>query len=116
MMNEQMLKAETNTTDATVGQSLRARVAARMTELEAAIANPDTDALVRNDLQTALDQVQGMLTGNLDQIPHVVAASLNMWLEANKHLDEHHSPPPQPVAESCEPGALADPPATPPAS
>jgi hypothetical protein len=115
MMNEQILKAETNTTDATVGQNLRDRVAARAAEIKAAIADPATDDHVRKDLQTALDQVQGMLTGDLDQIPRVVSASLNMWLEANKHLDEHHAVAAQPIVESSEPSELRDVPATPPA-
>jgi hypothetical protein len=113
-MNEESSKPETNTTDATIGQNLRARVAARQTELEAAIANPATDERTRNDLQTALDQLEGMLTGDLDKIPRVVSASLSMWLEANKHLDEHHSSPPQPTAESAEPSVLRDLPVTPP--
>lgn len=114
MMNEQISDTETNTTDATVGQSLRDRVAARTAELEAAIADPDTDERVRNDCQTALDQVQGMLTGDLDEIPRVVSASLNMWLEANKHLDEHHPAASQPIAESGEPSVLHALPVTPP--
>jgi hypothetical protein len=108
MMNEQNLKAETNTTDATVGQSLRDRVAARKAELEAAIANSATDPRIRNDLQTALDQVEGLLTGDLDRIPRVVSAGLNMWLEANKHLDEHH-PAPELLSESCEPSVDSTP-------
>jgi hypothetical protein len=90
MTIEQSLKNETNTTDATAGQSLRARVAARRAELEAAIANPVTDERTRADLQSAAGQVEGLLTGDLDRIPNVVAASLSAWLEANKHLDEHH--------------------------
>lgn len=89
-MKEASLKNEPNTTDATTGQSLRARVAARRAELEAAIARPTTDERTRSDLQHALEQVAGLLTGNLDEIPKVVAAELSTWLEANKHLDEHH--------------------------
>jgi mannose-6-phosphate isomerase-like protein (cupin superfamily) len=34
--------------------------------------------------------VQGLLTGDLDNFPRVVAAELNTWLEASKHLDEYH--------------------------
>jgi hypothetical protein len=103
MMIEQSLKNETNTTDATAGQSLRARVAARKAELEAAIADPATDERTRDDLQSAAGQVEGLLTGDLDRIPRMVAVSLSAWLEANKHLDEHHAAALQPVAERREP-------------
>src|ERR1041385_4170423 len=103
MMAEPSLKNETNTTDATAGQSLRARVAARKAELEAAIANPATDERTGGDLQSAAGQVEGLLTGDLDRIPKVVAASLSAWLEANKHLDEHHAAALQPAAERGEP-------------
>jgi hypothetical protein len=106
MMIEESLKNETNTTDATTGQSLRARVAARKAELEAAVASPDTDERTRRDLLTALAPLDGLLTGNLDEIPRVVAASLSAWLESNKHLNERHDGPgsASPVAEACEPG------------
>lgn len=115
-MNEQSLTPETNTTDATVGQSLPARVAARKTELEAALADPATGERTRADLQTALSQVEGLLTGDLDRIPRTVSASLSTWLEANKHLDEHHSASASAsasplVAESCEPTDVDEPPA-----
>jgi hypothetical protein len=101
-MNEQSLKNEPNTTDATVGLGLRARVALRKAELDAAIASPDTDERTRSELQSALGQVEGLLTGNLDQIPRVVAAELSAWLEASKHLDEHHPSAPALLDERCE--------------
>lgn len=108
-MIEGRLTSGSNTTDATVGQSLVARVATRKAELEAAVACPDTDERSRGDLLTALGQVEGLLTGDLEEVPRVVAAELNRWLEANKHLDEHHAPPPSPpsppIAEHAE---LAD--------
>jgi len=100
-MNEVSLKNEPNTTDATTGQSLRARVAARRAEFEAAIARPILDEHTRIDVQHALDEVEGLLTGNLDEIPKVVAAELNRWLEANKHLDEHHPVVAPPVDDYC---------------
>jgi len=81
---------EHNTTDGTVGESLRARVEQRGAELEAAIAAPTTSSRVRRELETALGEVRGLLTGNLDRIPKVAAVELNIWLEASKHLDEHH--------------------------
>ncbi|MBL0215402.1 MAG: hypothetical protein IPQ07_16140 [Myxococcales bacterium] len=82
--------ASANTTDATVGQSLRTRVEMRKAEIEVAIANSTLDARTRRDLESALGAVDGLLTGDLDRIPKVVAIELNTWLEASKHLDEHH--------------------------
>ena len=90
MIEPKSEKNELNTTDATVGQSLRLRVETRKSEMEAAIANVNTSPRVRGELETALGEVAGMLTGDLDHIPRVVAAELNTWLEASKHLDEHH--------------------------
>lgn len=89
-MTDKNQKLDPNTTDATTGQALRLRVEKRKAEMLAAIAAPATDARTRDDLQSALGQVEGFLTGNLDQIPKTVAAELSTWLEANKHLDEHH--------------------------
>ena len=89
-MIEKAVKHETNTTDATTGKSLRSRVEIRKAELETALAKATTDDRTRGDLELALSQVAGLLTGDLDRIPHVVAAELSAWLEANKHLDEHH--------------------------
>jgi hypothetical protein len=83
-----MTDLDANSTDATRGQGLRERVEARKLELEtAAAALPEGDR-TRRDLESALSQVQGLLTGDLDNIPHVVAAQLSTWLEASKHLDE----------------------------
>jgi len=96
MMNDK----EPNTTDATTGQSLRARVETRKAEIEAAVARPDLDKRVRRDLDVALSEVGGLLTGDLDNIPKVVAAQLNTWLEANKHLDERHPLAPPAQADS----------------
>ncbi len=79
-----------NTTDATVGQSLRTRVETRKAEIEIAISNSTLDTRTRRDLELALGEVQSLLTGDLDRIPKVVAIELNTWLEASKHLDEHH--------------------------
>lgn len=83
-------KKNQNTTEATRGMPLRARVEQRKHELETSLAKlPESDH-ARASVQTALDEVTGLLTGNLDQIPHVIAAELNVWLEANKHVDERH--------------------------
>jgi hypothetical protein len=79
-----------NTTDATRGSSLRVRVEARKQELEQALAKLGPDDRARADIEHALNEVTGLLTGDLDQIPRVVAAELSAWLEANKHTNEWH--------------------------
>ncbi|MBL0216702.1 MAG: hypothetical protein IPQ07_22820 [Myxococcales bacterium] len=90
VMTNAMEHGSSNTTDATIGLSLRMRVEARKAEIEAAIASTTLDARTRRDLESALGAVDGLLTGDLDRIPKVVAIELNTWLEASKHLDEHH--------------------------
>ena len=82
---------ETNTTEAMRGQSLRARVEARKQELEAALATLGPDDRARPDIENALNNVSGLLTGDLDHLPRVVAAELSTWLEANKYVNEWHS-------------------------
>lgn len=79
-----------NTTDATRGSSLKVRVEARKQELELALAKLGPDDRARVDIEQALNEVTGLLTGNLDQIPRVVAAELSTWLESNKHINEWH--------------------------
>lgn len=82
---------ETNTTEAMRGQSLRARVEARKQELEAALSTLGPDDRARPDIEHALAEVSGLLTGDLDQIPRVVAAELSTWLESNKYVNEWHT-------------------------
>lgn len=76
-----------NSTDATQGQVLRVRVEVRKRELEAAMAklSPGPERL---ELERAISTITGLLTGDLDDVPSVVAAQLDQWLEANKHLAE----------------------------
>jgi hypothetical protein len=83
-----MMTKKDNTTDATRGSSLRVRVEARKQELELALAKLGPGDRARGDIEHALNEVTGLLTGNLDQIPRVVAAELNTWLESNKHVNE----------------------------
>lgn|GEM_PF-2644957 len=83
-------KSDQNSTDATIGQSLKVRVELRKAELEKALASPATSERVRGELTVALGEVIGLLTGDLDRIPKVVGVELNAWLEANKHVDEQH--------------------------
>jgi hypothetical protein len=79
-----------NTTDATRGSSLRVRVETRKQELEQALAKLGPDDRARVDIEQALNGVTSLLTGNLDQIPRVVAEELSVWLESNKHVNEWH--------------------------
>jgi hypothetical protein len=89
-METQRSRNEPNTTDANIGKSLRRRVEIRKAELEAAIGKPSTDERVRGELEIAVSELDGLLSGDLDHIPKVVAAELSTWLEANKHIDERH--------------------------
>ena len=76
-----------NSTDATRGQPLAARVLARKNELEDALADcGEHHVLRRTALQTALATVYALITGDLAHPSDVVARALNAWLERNKHL------------------------------
>ena len=76
-----------NTTDATRGQPLAARVLARKVELEDALADcRPHEVLRRTALETALATVYALMTGDLAHPPDVIARALNDWLERNKHL------------------------------
>jgi hypothetical protein len=87
-----------NTTDATRGSSLRVRVEARKQELELALAKLGPEDRARGDIELALNELTSLLTGNLDQIPRVVAAMLSTWLESNKHVNEWHPLPAEELA------------------
>lgn len=88
--SDAMTTKDENTTDATRGSALRSRVETRMRELELALSTLSPTDRARPDIEIALAGVRGLLTGNLDQIPYVVAAELSNWLEANKHINERH--------------------------
>ena len=76
-----------NSTDATRGQPLAARVLARKDELEDALANLGPhDVLMRQAIETALATVYALMTGDIAHPCDVVARDLNRWLERNKHL------------------------------
>ncbi len=94
-----------NSTDATMGQSLRARVETRKQELETALGELPEGNHTRQDIEAALSQVSGLMTGDLDNIPQVVAADMSRWLEASKHLDEHPAKA-EPPTEDQPPPAL----------
>lgn len=96
-----------NTTDATRGSSLRVRVEARKQELEQALAKLGPGDRARVDIEQALSEVSGLLTGDLDRIPRVVAAELSAWLESNKHVDEWHPGKKQRTGKKDHPGKTA---------
>jgi hypothetical protein len=76
-----------NSTDATRGQPLAARVLARKNELEDALADCGPhDVWQRTAIETALTGVYALMTGDLAHPPQVVARALNAWLERNKHI------------------------------
>ena len=78
-----------NTTDATRGQPLWARVLARKDELEDALAELGPhDTIERQAIETALATVYLLMTGDLAHPSNVVARDLNRWLERNKHLGQ----------------------------
>ena len=76
-----------NTTDATRGQPLAARVLARKNELEDALADLGPyDTPLRQAIETALATVYSLMTGDIAHPSDVVAQGLSRWLERNKHL------------------------------
>ena len=78
-----------NSTDATIGQPIVARVQARQQELATALAAvPDDNGHLHAEITLALDTVHNLLSGDLQNVPAVVAADMNRWLERNKHVAE----------------------------
>lgn len=77
-----------NPTDATRGESLKLRAIAHKQALEEQLATLAPDDRARRELEMALSQIEGLLTGDLDNIPKVVAVELNRWLEASKYISE----------------------------
>lgn len=81
-----------NSTDATRGQPLAARVLARKNELEDALADLGPhDTLLRQAIETALATVYMLMTGDLAHPSDVIARDLSRWLERNKHLAQEHT-------------------------
>jgi hypothetical protein len=80
-----------NSTDATRGQPLAARVLARKDELEMALADlgPHDSSLIQQAIKTALATVYALMTGDLAHPSDAVARDLNRWLERNKHLAQN---------------------------
>ena len=80
------MSVNTNPIDTMRGQSLKLRVAAHKEALEKSLAKLGPGDRSRRDIELALSEVQGLLTGDLDHIPKVVAAELSRWLEATKYI------------------------------
>lgn len=109
-----------NSVDATVGQPLVARVLARKVELETALALiPDTEIRARDPIELALSTIETLLTGDLKNVPAVVASDMNLWLERHKHLAQRAidpttgAPAPLPSQAQLQQHALKEP-STPP--
>lgn len=78
-----------NTTDATRGQPLVARVYQRKDELEDVLADlGPRDVLLRQAIETALTTVYALVTGDIPHPSDIVARALNRWLERHKHLGQ----------------------------
>ena len=77
-----------NPTDATRGQSLKLRVLAHKKALEDSLTKLGAGDRARRPIEAALNQIDGLLTGDLDRIPNAVATELNQWLEATKYVDD----------------------------
>ncbi len=86
-MNAALNVRITNTTDATRGQPLAARVYQRKDELEDALAElGPREMLLKQAIETALATIYSLMTGDITHPGDVVARDMNRWLERNKHL------------------------------
>jgi hypothetical protein len=82
-----------NSVDSTTGQPIVVRVMVRKHELETALADlPHEDRRARSDLELALSTIDGLLTGNLAEVPAMVVVDMSRWLERTKHLAESAIP------------------------
>jgi hypothetical protein len=78
-----------NSTDATIGQPIVQRVQTRQQELSTALAAlGDGNGHLHAEITLALDTAHQLLSGDLANVPAVVAADMNRWLERNKHVAE----------------------------
>lgn len=76
-----------NGVDATTGHPIVERVMAHKLALETLLATlPDDNGQTRGDIELALSTINELLTGDLTNVPRVVASDMSRWLERNKHL------------------------------
>jgi hypothetical protein len=93
-----------NSVDATTGQPMIARVLSRKAELEAIRQTlRETDLQTLSDIDVALQTIDGLLTGDHANIPPVVVADMNRWLERSKHLAERPIDDGAPEQEAAAP-------------
>lgn len=72
-----------------MSDTLRTKVEQRRAELEALLESlPSTDRS-RLDVENALRAVARLTTGDMDNIPTVIAKELVKWLETSKYLGAH---------------------------
>lgn len=91
-----------NSTEATLGQPMVERVQARQQELSTLLADvPETNERLRAEITLALDGASQLLSGDLENVPAVVLADMNNWLERAKHVDE--TAVAEPPAVACVP-------------
>ncbi len=74
---------------------LRAVCETRLRELVDALTALDehADDTVRAHLESAVDAVSGLLTGDLDRIPPVIALQLCEWIRTSRHLGTTRAAP-----------------------
>lgn len=86
-MTEKLFESDMQPTEP-VHPSLRVLCETRQHELKTALERLDADGSpqTRHDIEVALDSLDGLLTGNLDQIPPVVASQLSKWIATSKYL------------------------------
>jgi hypothetical protein len=109
-MTTPLFDSETKTADEPAHPSLRALCETRQAELKDALGRlaADGSPQTRHDIEVALDALDGLLTGNLDQIPPVVSAQLSKWIASSKYLGAKEA------RELAVPPPAVAPPAAPP--
>jgi hypothetical protein len=87
-MTEPQIESEATPAAEPLHPSLRTLCETRQGELRDALGRlaPDGSPQTRHDIEVALEALDGLLTGNLDQIPAVVAAQLSKWITSSKYL------------------------------
>lgn len=87
MMDELPLVSTPMEAPAAAHLSLKAQCEARKVELEEALRHLNGGSeTTRRDIEVAIDALNGLLTGNLDQIPPMVAGQLSKWIASSKYL------------------------------
>jgi hypothetical protein len=91
------------------GQGLRTLVEARKHELELELEVIKKGGTGKSgDIDAALSALTALLTGNLDQIPPVVAQELSRWVESSKFLGTTQVTKPHPVTTAQDLRALIE--------